>query len=82
MTRLDVEMALIQVGKAMQTIVGAYAPNANHMSVDVINGSISVSACEWDNDEGDYIEKDILSATLFPDGSMMMHGEYKPLETA
>ena len=82
MTRLEAEMALLHMGEAIKQIVSAYAPNANHMSVDVINGSINVSACEWDNDEGDYIEKDILSATMFPDGSMMMHGEYKPLETA
>ena len=70
MTRRDVEMALIQMGRAAKTIVCAYAPNANHVSIDIVNGTISVNACEWDGEAGDYVEKNILNLTEFADGEL------------
>lgn len=76
MTRQDVEMALIQMGRAMRTIVAAYAPNANHASITLVNGTIKVDACEWDGDADDYVEKDILNAAQFADGVLLMGGKY------
>lgn len=80
MTRQDVEMALIQMGRAMKTIVAAYAPNANHVSIDVINGTIRVTACEWDGNAEDFVEKDILNAAQFANGVLLMGGKYTQKE--
>ena len=75
MTRREVEDALIQMGKAMSTIVGAYAPNANHIMVSVVNGTINVDACEWDGVNSRYIEKNILKQCEFADGSRLIMEE-------
>jgi hypothetical protein len=72
----DVEMALIQMGRAMKTIVGAYSPNANHISISVVNGDIDVSACEYDGEKEVVVEKDILDAVEFQDGTIRINGEY------
>lgn len=76
MTKKDAEMALIQLGEIMQSIVGIYAPNANHISITIVNGTIMVSACEFDGEKSEYIEKDILNAYKFTDGEMYIDGEY------
>jgi len=76
MTRKDTEMALIQLGQVMKAIVEGYAPNANHMSINCINGQLSVSACEFDGEAGEYIEKDILKAVQFKDGDLLIDGQY------
>lgn len=76
MTRKNAEMALIQLGQIMKTIVSNYAPNANHVSIDYINGQLSARACEFDDTAGKYIEKDILKAIQFADGDLFIDGEY------
>ena len=76
MTRKDTEMALIQLGQVMKDIVEGYAPNANHTSITIVNGTIMVSACEFDGEKSEYIEKDILKADKFTDGEMYIDGEY------
>lgn len=68
MTRREVEDELLQMGRVMREIVSKYAPNANMVSVDVVKGTIRVSACEWDSENQDYIERDILRAFEFTDG--------------
>lgn len=74
MTRKDTEMALLQLGQVMKTIVSNYAPNANHVSIDYINGQLSAHACEFA--DGEYIEKDILKAIQFADGDLLIDGQY------
>lgn len=69
-------MALIQLGQVMKAIVEGYAPNANHVSIDYINGQLSARACAFDDDKGEYIEKDILKAILFRDGDLLIDGQY------
>ena len=76
MTRKETEMALIQLGQVMKTIVSNYAPNANHVSINCINGQLSARACEFDDESGEYIEKDILLAIQFKDGDMLIDGQY------
>lgn len=76
MNKTDIEMALIQLGRAMKAIVEAYAPNSNHISITVVDGSIHVNACEWDGPGEDYITKDILDAHEFSDGTLRINGEY------
>lgn len=83
MTRRDVEMALIQMGKAMKVIVEAYAPQANHINITSVDGQISVNASRYDDDNVSYIEQDILDAVLFTDGTLKICGEYiRPKEGA
>lgn len=76
MTRKDTEITLIQLGQIMKTIVSNYAPNANHASIDYINGQLSARACEFDDAAGEYIERDILKAIQFADGDMYVDGQY------
>ena len=77
MTRKDVEIALIQMGKAMKTIMAAYAPDANQTRVSVVNGTIMVYACRYDDINA--TTNDVyLDAALFTDGSMNICGEYIP----
>lgn len=76
MTRKDTEIALIQLGQVMKAIVEGYAPNANHMSINCINGQVSARACEFDDESGEFIEKDILQGILFKDGDMLIDGQY------
>lgn len=76
MTRKDTEMALIQLGQVMRAIVGNYAPNANHMSINCINGQLSARACEFDDESGEYVEKDVLLAIQFKDGDLLIDGQY------
>lgn len=76
MTRKDTEMALIQLGQVMKAIVEGYAPNANHVSIDYINGQLSARACAFDDKAGEYIEKDILKAIQFADGDLFIDGQY------
>lgn len=79
----DLELALLDMGKALRTLVSAYKPNANHMSVDCIDGNIHVRACEYDGEKYEYVEKDILNATLFKDGTLYIDGQYiRPDEVA
>jgi hypothetical protein len=75
-TRVQVELELLKIGQIIKRLVGEYAPNANHVCVDVINGCICVNACEWDGEKSDYIEKDILRASLFPSGEVFINGKY------
>jgi hypothetical protein len=60
----------------MKGIVEAYAPNANHASITITNGTIMVKACEWDGEKNEYIVKDILNAVQFKDGDMKVDGAY------
>ena len=76
MTRRDVEMALIQMGKAMKTILSAYAPNANQADISLIKGMIIVRAHEWNSDDDDFAERNILDATLYPDGVLRLGSDY------
>ena len=76
MTKREMELALLDMGKALRTLVGAYKPNANHMSVDCIDGNIHVTACEYDSEKYEYVEKDILNAMLFADGTLYIDGKY------
>lgn len=62
MTRMEVEEIMLQMGRDIRDIVGRYAPNANHVSLDVIDGAILVRACEWDNENREIIVRDILDA--------------------
>lgn len=81
MTKRETEMALIQLGQAMKIIVEGYAANANHMSISVIGDHISVNACEYDSVAMTTIERDILNARLFDDGTLYVDGQYvKPGE--
>ena len=76
MTRKDTEMALIQLGQVMKTIVSNYAPNANHISINYINGQLSARAHEFDDDTGEFVETNILEAILFKDGDLLIDGQY------
>lgn len=76
MTRKEVEMALLQMGREMKAMVEAYAPNVNHMSITAVDGTIMVTACEWDTERQTYIVKDILDAIQFKDGDIKTGGEY------
>lgn len=76
MTKREMEVSLIQMGKTLQTLVCAYSPNANHVGITIVNGNISVNACQYDGEKEEYIEKDILNATLFADGVMHLDGQY------
>ena len=76
MTRPDIEMAFIQMGKAMKEILGAYAPNANHAEISVSGEMIRVRAYEWDDDKDDFADSDILNAVLFADGTLKINGQY------
>ena len=76
MTRKDTEMALMQLGQVMKAIVGAYAPNANHISINYINGQLSAYAHEFDGDACEFVEQSILEAIQFADGELLIDGQY------
>lgn len=81
MTRNEIELAMIEIGKQIKAMVGEYKPNANHISIDVVNGNISVSACEFDV-KINKIKEHILSAMLFADGGLKLNGMYiEPIDT-
>lgn len=77
MTRKEIETALIQMGMFAKSIVADYAPNANQVHITVVNGTISVTACQWDNVKDDFVERGILNATLFDDGTLFSDGRYE-----
>ena len=76
MTRGQVELELLKIGQIIKRLVGEYAPNANHVGVNVMNEYIFVNACEWDCKKSGYIEEDILRASLFPSGEVFINGKY------
>lgn len=76
MTRGEIEKTFLQMGKFMQMVMADFAPNANHISIDVVDGTIMVNAHEFDRKAQDFIERGILDATLFTDGSTKIDGEY------
>lgn len=81
MTKRDTEMALIQLGQIMKSIVNGYAANANHMSITAIGDHITINACEYDSVAMKTIERDILNARLFDDGTLYVDDQYiKPGE--
>lgn len=77
MTRLEAEMALLQKAKEVEAIVSLAAPNANHVHLMIIDGHITVSACEWDKEKDDYVEANILDASMYPDGTTYFYGKDK-----
>ena len=82
MTRRDIEIAVLQVGEALKAIVEAYNDKANHITLSVVNGQISVSACEYDDAKMD-IKESILYGVQFPDGTVYADGQYtRPTEVA
>lgn len=76
MTRREIEKTFLQMGTLMKEIMAEFAPNANHISLYIIDGTVMVNAHEYDNEAQDFIEKGILDATLFADGSAQIDGEY------
>lgn len=76
MTRREIEKTFLQMGKLMKEIMAEFAPNANHISIDIVDGTIMVNAHEYDRKAQDIIERGILNARLFKDGSARIDGEY------
>lgn len=75
MTRFEAEMSLLQMGKEIRDIVAAYAPNANHASITIVDGTIMIRSSQWDNVNDEFIEADILDAIMCPDGSVYCRGQ-------
>lgn len=76
MTRRGIEKTFLEMGKLMKEIMAEFAPNANHISIDIVDGTIMVNAHEFDRKAQDFIERGILDATLFDDGIARIDGEY------
>lgn len=75
MTRQEVELAALQMGEAMRTIVWAFRPDANQIEISSVNGQLAVRACVYDNDRNKTVER-LLDAMLFPDGTLRLGDEY------
>lgn len=74
MTRDELEMALLQIGKAVQTLVGAYRPDVDQIRVTVCDGQICAYACVY-GDDGSNLEE-VLDANAFPDGTVRFGRRY------
>ena len=75
MTKQEVELAALQLGEALRTIVWAYSPASNHMEISAINDQLSVRACVYDDEKREIVNQ-TLDATLFPDGTLRLGDEY------
>lgn len=75
MTKQEVELAALQMGEALRTIVWAFRPDVNHISINSVNGQLSIYACIYDDDSNE-IAENVLNATLFTDGTLRMGDDY------
>lgn len=69
MDRKELELALLHIGQAIQTIVGAYRPDANSIRLSIFDKRVNVKACVHDYNncaEDEYV----LDATLLENGTM------------
>ena len=73
MTRQEIEMTLLHMGEALETIVKAYSPEANQMSIRVINGQIHVSAGKYTEGQG---LTETIDATKYLDGVIRSGDRY------
>ena len=73
MPRREVEDAMLQMGIAMRTLIQAFAPDANHCEISVIDGNIYVDACHYDSALQERVET-FIDAALYPDGTVR-HGK-------
>ena len=76
MTRKEIETALLDMGRALKTIVGSYAQNANQVSITIVNDQIGVTACEYHDDGPEIIRREVLDAVAFGDGTLKIDGQY------
>ena len=75
-TRMDVEIALIQMGRAVKALMEAYAPEANQTRITIVGDNIMVHACRYDGKDADTNINNIIDGMQFDDGVMHVGGEY------
>lgn len=75
MTKQEVELAALQLGEALRTIVWSFRPDANQIEISSVNGQLAVRACVYDNTRNETVER-LLDAMLFPDGTLRLGDDY------